>query len=151
MLHPNHPIDEAAPPENADYSTTQPTEPTTLAIWHDEISFDGKGYVELDKKLISHDWDMRMEITLSFSTWTNEGLILWQGSRQQDSTWGYVTSNYMALGSKLKICCAAETCDSSRITARVKYFHHYVPILKHSFEIFQSRSPIWFSPLMMNL
>ena len=78
------------------------SEPTTVAIWHDEISFDGKGYVELDKKLISHDWDMRMEITLSFSTWSNEGLILWQGSRQQDPTWGYFISNFMALGSKFK-------------------------------------------------
>ena len=96
-----HPVDVVAQPDNADHSTA---EPTTVAIWHDEISFDGTGYVELDKKLISHDWDMRMEITLSFSTWSNEGLILWQGSRRQDPTWGYFTSNYMALGSKLKIC-----------------------------------------------
>ena len=78
------------------------TESTTVAIWHDEISFDGNGYVKLDKKLISHDGDMRMEITLTFSTWSNEGLILWQGSRQQDPTWGYFKSNYIALGSKLE-------------------------------------------------
>ena len=64
------------------------------AIWHDQISFDGTGYVELDKKLISHDWDMRMEITIVFSTWSSEALILWQGRRYHQDP------NYMSLGSK---------------------------------------------------
>ena len=70
------------------------TELSRDAIWHDQISFDGTGYVELDKKLISHDWDKRLEITIDFSTWSREALIIWQGSRQHEDP------NYMSLGSK---------------------------------------------------
>ena len=72
--------------------------------WHEEISFDGNAYLDLDKKLVSHKENMRMEIELEFSTWEPNGLLLWQGKRQRreadSSSWDtdpQYDSNYMAL------------------------------------------------------
>ena len=48
--------------------------------WQDEISFNGNGYIDLNKKLISHKVDMNWELKIDLSTWINEGLILWQGA-----------------------------------------------------------------------
>jgi hypothetical protein len=74
---------------------------TTVSIYHDQVSFNGRGYVELDKKLVSHDSDMRMEMTLEFSTWSSDALILWQGKRTKNPIWeDDFEYNYMALGSK---------------------------------------------------
>ncbi len=56
--------------------------------------------MKLDKKLVSHDWDMRMEMTVEFSTWSRDAIILWQGRRSRDELWGDYEFNYMALGSK---------------------------------------------------
>ncbi len=33
------------------------------------FSFDGNGYLELDKKIVSHEDDMKNELKLDFSTW----------------------------------------------------------------------------------
>lgn len=70
-------------------------------VWHDEISFGGDGFVELDKKLVSYDSDVKIKMTLEFSTWEREGLLVWQGTREQDY-WGGFDSNYMALAGKLR-------------------------------------------------
>ncbi len=73
-------------------------------------SFDGSGYIELDKKLVSHSPDYRLEITLEFSTAATDGLILWQGQRrkeEEEDFWGgtmgdgqIVQADYMAVGSQ---------------------------------------------------
>ena len=59
--------------------------------------------MKLDKKLVSHDWDMRMEMAMQFSTWSSDALILWQGSREEEALWDEYDSNYMALGSKISL------------------------------------------------
>ena len=48
-----------------------------------EISFDGNGYLEFDKKLISYDAPMEMIMSLEFSTWEPNGLLIWQGDNDQ--------------------------------------------------------------------
>ena len=73
--------------------------PTPPTIWEREVSFDGAGYIDLNKKMISHKVDMNWELKINFSTWIQEGLILWQGNQIQENLFDDDdTSNYIALG-----------------------------------------------------
>ncbi len=98
----------ATPPTPRPTPTPTPRSPspeTPPEIWHEQVSFDGDGYIELDKKLVSHDPDYRLEITLEFSTRATEGLILWQGVRAvEEHVWTgemeLAEKDYMALGSE---------------------------------------------------
>ena len=56
---------------------------------------DGSGYVELATRLTDHAPDIRMDMKIEFSTWAEEGLIVWQGTND------FFGSNFMAVGSKL--------------------------------------------------
>lgn len=38
-------------------------------MMHGQISFKGDGYVKLEKRIVSHEPDVKNEITLEFSTW----------------------------------------------------------------------------------
>ncbi len=49
--------------------------------WKREVSFDGDGYMDLNKKIISHDVNMKWELTVEFSTWLNNGLLIWRGKQ----------------------------------------------------------------------
>ena len=73
--------------------------PTPPTIWEREVSFDGAGYIDLNKKMISHKVDMNWELKINFSTWIQEGLILWQGNQIQENLVDEDdSSNYIALG-----------------------------------------------------
>jgi len=94
--------------ESGSLETTTSTTTTTTttrkpdAIWHEQVSFDGSGYIELDSKLVSHEPDYRLGIELSLSTVKSQGLLLWQGRRttKEDYFDGLVVdeADYMALG-----------------------------------------------------
>ena len=73
--------------------------------WKTQLSFDGKGYVELDKKLLSHNLNMNWEVKINISTWKPNGLLLWQGHIKENLAENGVMSlvdldqdNYEALG-----------------------------------------------------
>ena len=50
--------------------------------------------MELDKRLINHNKDMNMEMRLEFTTWEDDGLLVWQGVND------WFEQNFMAVGSK---------------------------------------------------
>ena len=73
--------------------------------WKTQLSFDGKGYVELDKKLLSHSLNMNWEVKINISTWKPNGLLLWQGHIEEENLAENAVSlvnldqdNYEALG-----------------------------------------------------
>ena len=73
--------------------------------WKTQLSFDGKGYVELDKKLLSHSLNMNWEVKINISTWKPNGLLLWQGHIDEENLAENAVSlvnldqdNYEALG-----------------------------------------------------
>ena len=47
--------------------------------WKDQISFEGNGYVDLDKTLISHKPNYNWDLQIDISTYQPNGLLLWQG------------------------------------------------------------------------
>ena len=52
------------------------------------MRFKGNGYVDLNKKMIAHTNNANWTLQMNFSTWAEEGLLLWQG----------IPTNYIALG-----------------------------------------------------
>ena len=87
---------EDSPPEVVTTTTTTPAPKTE---WKSEVSFDGNGYIDLNKKIISHKIDMNWELKITFSTWIHEGLILWQGHQIQENLFeNDEPINYIALG-----------------------------------------------------
>ena len=48
-----------------------------------ELVFEGNGFMEFNKKLISYKKDTEMTLTIKFSTVEPNGLLLWQGGQTQ--------------------------------------------------------------------
>ena len=70
--------------------------------WKSEVSFDGDGYMDLNKKIISHNVDMKWELKVKFSTWISNGLLIWRGKQKAGLGGAFFdddqTDLYVALG-----------------------------------------------------
>ena len=74
-------------------STTIPTTSKAPDLDHlNGVSFNGNGYLDLDKKLLDYAKGRQVIITIELSTIEPQGMLLWQGKNDKDM------SNYIALG-----------------------------------------------------
>ena len=74
-------------------STTLPTSSEAPDLDHlSGVSFNGTGYLDIDKKLLDYDTGRQVKIKIELSMIEPQGMLLWQGKNDQDM------NNYIALG-----------------------------------------------------
>ena len=56
------------------------------------VSFNGTGYLDIDKKLLDFATGRQVKIKIELSTIEPQGMLLWQGRNDEDM------NNYIALG-----------------------------------------------------
>ena len=71
---------------------TTPKTTSQAPEWTNHVSFNGNGYLDIDKKLLDYQEGRQLEIKMELSTVENEGLLLWQGRNDNE------VKNYIALG-----------------------------------------------------
>ena len=71
---------------------TTPKSTSKAPEWTNHVSFNGNGYLDIDKKLLDYQKGRQLEIKMELSTLENEGLLLWQGKNDNG------VKNYIALG-----------------------------------------------------
>jgi hypothetical protein len=80
------------PTSRPPYRTTSTTTTTTTTTTpkqcsYEQGTFSGDGYAEMLDKLIGEIKTTRLQLTMSFSTRQNNGLLLWQGDRSGNDQW----------------------------------------------------------------